>query len=96
MYIYHINIIDMNFNEYYTLQPLVDSRPQVGDEQYIGIRPYSDSAMAISRITYKLVYIIDYNRMNFLYVLEPPFIPLWRVLKLYDKEVVRFFTNMCQ
>lgn len=64
--------MNMNFNEYYTLQPLVDARPQVGDEQYIGIQPYIDSAMAISRITYKLVYIIDYNRMNFLYVSETP------------------------
>lgn len=49
-----------------------DLRPQIGDKQYYGLQPYIDSTRALAQITYKSLYIIDYYRMNFLYVSDNP------------------------
>lgn len=59
-------------NENSRLQLPQDVRPQIEDEQYYGLQPYIDSAKAFARITYKSLYIIDYNRMNFLYISDNP------------------------
>lgn len=59
-------------NENSHLQLPHDVRPQIGDEQYYSLQPYIDSASAFAQITYKSIYIIDYNRMNFLYVSDNP------------------------
>ena len=59
-------------NENSRLQLPQDVRPQIGDEHYNGLQPYIDSVKAFARITYKSLYIIDYNRMNFLYISNNP------------------------
>lgn len=47
-------------------------RPQVSDEEYLEVQPYIDAIKAVAQLTYKSLYIIDYHRMNFLYVSENP------------------------
>ena len=59
-------------NENSRLQLPQDVCPQIEDEQYFGLQPYIDSAKAFAQITYKSLYIIDYNKMNFLYVSDNP------------------------
>ena len=59
-------------NENGRLQLPRNIRPHIRDEQYQELQPYIDTAKAISQITYKSLYIIDYNRMNFLYVSDNP------------------------
>lgn len=54
------------------LQLPQDVRPQIRDEQYDDLQPYIDSVKAFARISYKSIYIIDYNRMDFLYVSDNP------------------------
>ena len=58
-------------NEKHRLQLPQDVRPQIGDEQYCGLQPYIDSARAFAQITYKSLYIIDYNRMNSICIGQP-------------------------
>lgn len=54
------------------LQLPVAVRPHIGEEQYLALQPYIDSVSAYARITYKSLYIIDYYKMNFLYVSDNP------------------------
>lgn len=60
------------FNENSRLQLPQDVRPQIEDDQYYGLHSYIDTVKAFARITYKSLYIIDYNKMNFLYVSDNP------------------------
>ncbi|MCI5560175.1 MAG: helix-turn-helix transcriptional regulator [Phocaeicola sp.] len=46
--------------------------PKVSEADYLQVQPYIDAAQAMAQLTYKSVYIIDYARMNFLYVSENP------------------------
>lgn len=62
--------VTLNKNERLSLP--YDVRPEIKDEQYDDLQPYIDSARAFAQITYKSIYIIDYNRMNFLYVSDNP------------------------
>ncbi|MDD7318710.1 MAG: helix-turn-helix transcriptional regulator [Prevotella sp.] len=48
------------------------ARPKIEEEQYGELQPYIDSAKAYARITYQSLYIIDYYKMNFLYVSDNP------------------------
>lgn len=54
------------------LSLLFDIRPLVDDTLYQELHPYIESAKALARLTYKSLYIIDYNKMNFLYVSGNP------------------------
>lgn len=49
-----------------------DVRPQVEEALYREVQPYIDSAAAFARLTYQSLYIIDYYKMNFLYVADNP------------------------
>lgn len=60
------------FNRDNGLQLAQDVRPQISDEQYQNLQDYIDSVKAFARITYKSLYIIDYYKMNFLYVSDNP------------------------
>lgn len=44
----------------------------ITDKDYDAVKPFIDTTKAISRITYKSLYIIDYFKKNFLYVSENP------------------------
>ena len=54
------------------LSPPSDARPMVDEALYQELHPYVDSAKALARLTYKSLYIIDYNKLNFLYVSGNP------------------------
>ena len=45
-----------------------DLRPLIEEEAYSDLRPYIEAVEATSRISYKSIYIIDYHKMNFLYM----------------------------
>ena len=64
--------MSVNTNKDSRLQLPQYARPKIDDEQYTGLQPYIDSAKALARITYKSLYIIDYYRMNLLYVSDNP------------------------
>lgn len=59
-------------NENDRLTPPADTRPRVDEALYQGLHPYVESAKALARLTYKSLYIIDYNKLNFLYVSGNP------------------------
>lgn len=80
-------------NENSRLQLPQDVRPQIGDEQYYGLQPYIESAMAFARITYKSLYIIDYNRMNFLYVSDNPLFLCGENVETVQQEGYDFYYN---
>lgn len=50
----------------------VEVRPQVEESDYQFLQPYIDSFKSLAQVTYQSVYIIDYYRMNFLYVSDNP------------------------
>ena len=54
------------------LTPPADTRPRVDEALYQGLHPYVESAKALARLTYKSLYIIDYNKLNFLYISSNP------------------------
>lgn len=62
----------MNVGDNSSLQLPHDVRPKIDDEQYVDLQSYIDSIAAFSRLTYKSIYIIDYNKMNFMYVSDNP------------------------
>ncbi len=70
-----------------------DVRPQIGDEQYYGLQPYIDSAKAFARVSYKSLYIIDYNRMNFLYVSDNPLFLCGENVETVQQEGYDFYYN---
>ena len=78
-------------NENSRLQLPQDGRPQIGDEQYYGLQPYIDSAKAFARITYKSLYIIDYNRMNFLYISNNPLFLCGESVENVQEEGYNFY-----
>lgn len=80
-------------NENSRLQLPQDVRPQIGDEQYCGLQPYIDSATAFAQITYKSLYIIDYNRMNFLYVSDNPLFLCGESVETVQQEGYDFYYN---
>lgn len=80
-------------NENNRLRLPQDVRPQVGDEQYYGLQPYIDSAKAFARVSYKSLYIIDYNRMNFLYVLDNPLFLCGENVETVQQEGYDFYYN---
>ena len=59
-------------NENDRLSPPADTRPQVDEALYKDLHPYVESAKALARLTYKSLYIIDYNKLNFLYISSNP------------------------
>lgn len=59
-------------NENDRLTPPADTRPRVDEALYQGLHPYVESAKALARLTYKSLYIIDYNKLNFLYISSNP------------------------
>ncbi len=59
-------------NENDRLSPPADTRPRVDEALYQGLHPYVESAKALARLTYKSLYIIDYNKLNFLYISSNP------------------------
>lgn len=87
---YRMSVI---LNENSRLQLPQDVRPQIGDEQYYGLQPYIDSAKAFARITYKSLYIIDYNRMNFLYVSDNPLFLCGENVETVQQEGYDFYYN---
>ncbi|WP_018029249.1 response regulator transcription factor [Porphyromonas somerae] len=80
-------------NENNRLRLPQDVRPQVGDEQYYGLQPYIDSAKAFARVSYKSLYIIDYNRMNFLYVSDNPLFLCGENVETVQQEGYDFYYN---
>ncbi|WP_028898399.1 response regulator transcription factor [Prevotella sp. HUN102] len=80
-------------NENSRLQLPQDGRPQIGDEQYYDLQPYIDSAKAFAQITYKSLYIIDYNRMNFLYVSDNPLLLCGENVETVQQEGYNFYYN---
>ena len=64
--------MEASHHDHYSPQPPQGVRPLIKDEEYNDLQPYIDSAKALARITYKSLYIIDYNRMNFLYISDNP------------------------
>ena len=54
------------------LSPPAGTRPQVDEALYKDLHPYVESAKALARLTYKSLYIIDYNKLNFLYISSNP------------------------
>lgn len=78
-------------NENSRLQLPQDVRPQIGDEQYYDLQPYIDSAKAFAQITYKSLYIIDYNRMNFLYVSDNPLFLCGESVEKVQQEGYNFY-----
>lgn len=87
---YRMSVI---LNENNRLQLPQDVRPQIGDEQYCGLQPYIDSAKAFAQITYKSLYIIDYNRMNFLYVSDNPLFLCGESVATVQQEGYDFYYN---
>jgi len=69
------------------------ARPKIEDEQYVGLQPYIDSAKALARITYKSLYIIDYYRMNFLYVSDNPLFLCGESAETVQEEGYDFYYN---
>lgn len=80
-------------NENNRLRLPQDVRPQIGDEQYYGLQPYIDSAKAFARVSYKSLYIIDYNRMNFLYVSDNPLFLCGENVETVQQEGYDFYYN---
>lgn len=78
-------------NENSRLQLPQDVRPQIGDGQYYDLQPYIDSAKAFAQITYKSLYIIDYNRMNFLYVSDNPLFLCGESVEKVQQEGYKFY-----
>ena len=78
-------------NENSRLQLPQDVRPQIGDEQYYDLQPYIDSAKAFAQITYKSLYIINYNRMNFLYVSDNPLFLCGENVEKVQQEGYNFY-----
>ncbi len=54
------------------LTPPADTRPRVDEALYKELHHYVESAKALARLTYKSLYIIDYNKLNFLYISSNP------------------------
>lgn len=80
-------------NENNRLRLPQDVRPQIGDEQYYGLQPYIDSAKAFARVSYKSLYIVDYNRMNFLYVSDNPLFLCGENVEAVQQEGYDFYYN---
>ena len=59
-------------NENDRLSPPADTRPRVDEALYQGLQPYVESAKTLARLTYKSLYIIDYNKLSFLYISSNP------------------------
>lgn len=78
-------------NEVNPLRLPHDSRPQIGDEQYCGLQAYIDSARAFAQLTYKSPYIIDYNKMNFLYVSNNPLFLCGKRVEEVQEEGYNFY-----
>lgn len=78
-------------NENSRLQLPQDLRPQIGDELYYSLQPYIDSASAFARITYKSLYIIDYYKMNFLYVSDNPLFLCGESVEKVQQEGYNFY-----
>lgn len=87
---YRMSVI---LNKNNRLQLPQDVRPQIGDEQYCGLQPYIDSARAFAQISYKSLYIIDYNRMNFLYVSDNPLFLCGESVATVQQEGYDFYYN---
>lgn len=68
-----------------------DVRPEVKEEQYIDLQTYVDSAQAFARITYKSLYIIDYHKMNFLYVSDNPLFLCGESVDTVQQEGYNFY-----
>lgn len=66
-------------------------RPQIKDDQYSSVQLYIDSAKSFARITNKSVYIIDYNRMNFLYVSGNSLFLRGEDLGIVEQEGYKFY-----
>lgn len=80
-------------NENNRLRLPQDVRPQIGDEQYCGLQPYIDSEKAFARVSYKSLYIIDYNRMDFLYVSDNPLFLCGENVETVQHEGYDFYYN---
>lgn len=78
-------------NESNPLQLPHNVRPQIEDEQYYNLQPYIDSASAFARITYKSLYIIDYHKMNFLYVSDNPLFLCGESVEKVQQEGYNFY-----
>lgn len=66
-------------------------RPYVAEEEYFALQPYIDSVVAFARLTYKSLYIIDYNKMNFLYVSDNPLFLCGESVEMVQKEGYAFY-----
>lgn len=62
----------MPSNDKNRLIPPAELCPIVDEALYESLEPYVESAKALARLTYKSLYIIDYHKMNFLYVSSNP------------------------
>lgn len=67
--------------------------PQVEETDYQGLQSYIDSIAAMARLTYKSLYIIDYNRMNFLYVSNNPLFLCGKTAEEVMREGYSFYYN---
>jgi transcriptional regulator, luxR family domain protein len=85
--------MSVNTNKDSRLQLPQYARPKIDDEQYTGLQPYIDSAKALARITYKSLYIIDYYRMNFLYVSDNPLFLCGESVETVQEEGYDFYYN---
>lgn len=59
-----------NFREF---APPMDMQPNPRPSDYSSLQTSLDTIVAVARLTYESFYIVDYHRMNFLYVSENPF-----------------------
>lgn len=73
------------------LYPDSVDRPRVNPEAYQDLQPYIDSVVALSRLTYQSLYIIDYHRMNFLYVSDNPLFLCGKRVEEVQQEGYAFY-----
>lgn len=70
-----------------------DVRPAVQESDYLSIHPYIDSIAAVAQLTYKSLYIIDYHRMNFLYVSNNPLFLCGKSVEEVQAEGYAFYLS---
>ncbi len=68
-------------------------KPQVQEEDYQILDTCIDTLNAFTQLTYQSMYIIDYNRMNFLYVSDNPLFLCGRSVEEVKDEGYTFYFN---
>lgn len=78
-------------NKTYDLEPPKYARPIVESNQYSEVYPYIETVEAIARLTYKSLYIIDYNNLDFLYISRNPLFLCGKSVEEVLREGYQFY-----